>query len=197
MLNFIKNFFAKEEIQEEKIELNELSNWLDEKTKPIFENLSNNINQIIHEITDEKEKAFELEMNRKLDAERQQIRNKIAQEIEGINFWITLNEPCVYTSAGFLKGHWPPDKRNIFKYLHSGLIFITSSVAKESTFKAPPVTIPPPFLITSLTTFRTSFSTSLVVIAQLPDIPTHLIGFVDFGFISNIFYTKLWKFTYI
>jgi len=59
MLNFIKNFFAKEEIQEEKIELNELSNWLDEKTKPIFENLSNNINQIIHEITDEKEKAFE------------------------------------------------------------------------------------------------------------------------------------------
>ena len=33
-----------------------------------------------------------------------------------IKFWITLNEPCVYSSAGFLKGHWPPDKSNIFKY---------------------------------------------------------------------------------
>lgn len=59
MLNFIKKFFAKEEIQEEKIELSKLDAWLEEKTKPIFENLSNNINQIIHEINDEKEKALE------------------------------------------------------------------------------------------------------------------------------------------
>jgi len=59
MLNFIKKLFAKEEIQEEKIELNKLDAWLEEKTKPIFENLNNNINQIIGKIDDEKEKALE------------------------------------------------------------------------------------------------------------------------------------------
>ena len=59
MLNFLKKLFAKEEIQEEKIELNKLDAWLEEKTKPTFENLNNNINQIINQINDEKEKAFE------------------------------------------------------------------------------------------------------------------------------------------
>ena len=46
MLNFLKKLFAKEELQEEKVELNELNNWLDSKTKPKIENLNNNIDQI-------------------------------------------------------------------------------------------------------------------------------------------------------
>jgi len=34
----------------------------------------------------------------------------------GVRFWITLNEPNVYTSNSFLKGNWPPQQKNIFKY---------------------------------------------------------------------------------
>ncbi len=59
MLKFIKNLFAKEEIPEEKIELNELNSWLEEKTKPIFQDLNNYINQIINKIDNEKEKVLE------------------------------------------------------------------------------------------------------------------------------------------
>ena len=59
MLNFLKKLFTKEEIPEEKIELNNLINWLDEKTKPIIDNLNININQIINKIDDEKQKVSE------------------------------------------------------------------------------------------------------------------------------------------
>jgi chromosome segregation ATPase len=59
MLNFLKKLFAKEEIQEERIELDELNNWLDNKIKPIFENLNNNIMQITSKISDEKGKVNE------------------------------------------------------------------------------------------------------------------------------------------
>ncbi|MDP3051945.1 MAG: glycoside hydrolase family 1 protein [bacterium] len=41
---------------------------------------------------------------------------KMVSALPDVKFWIILNEPCVYTSAGFLKGHWPPDERSIFKY---------------------------------------------------------------------------------
>lgn len=59
MLNFLKKLFAKEEIQEEKIGFSELNDWLDSKTKPIFENLNNNINQITNKINDEKKNVNE------------------------------------------------------------------------------------------------------------------------------------------
>jgi len=59
MLNFLKKLFAKEELQEEKVELNELNNWLDSKTKPKIENLNNDIDQISNKIYDEKKKVNE------------------------------------------------------------------------------------------------------------------------------------------
>jgi len=59
MLQFIKNFFIKKEPQTENIALNELNEWLDMKTKPIFEVLRNKINEIIKEIESEKEIVFE------------------------------------------------------------------------------------------------------------------------------------------
>ena len=59
MLNFLKKLFAKEETKEERIELNKLSSWLDEKTKPLAGDLNNDINQIINKINNEKEKARE------------------------------------------------------------------------------------------------------------------------------------------
>ena len=33
---------------------------------------------------------------------------------EEVNFWITLNEPMVYTSQSYLAGEWPPQKKNPF-----------------------------------------------------------------------------------
>lgn len=41
---------------------------------------------------------------------------KMAKEILDVKFWITLNEPEVYASHSYLKGNWPPQKRNYFSY---------------------------------------------------------------------------------
>ncbi|MBZ1356295.1 MAG: glycoside hydrolase family 1 protein [Candidatus Nealsonbacteria bacterium] len=35
---------------------------------------------------------------------------------ELIDFWITINEPMIYSSKGFLSGNWPPKKKNIFTF---------------------------------------------------------------------------------
>lgn len=59
MLNFIKKLFAKEEIKEEEIGLSQLGEWLDEKSKPIFNNLSIKISEITEKINNEKEKVSE------------------------------------------------------------------------------------------------------------------------------------------
>jgi uncharacterized protein YukE len=59
MFNFLKKLFAKEEIPEESVSLEQLSTWLDEKIKPISDNLNNNINQIITKINEEKDKVKE------------------------------------------------------------------------------------------------------------------------------------------
>lgn len=34
-----------------------------------------------------------------------------------VNFWITINEPIVYTSISYIVGIWPPQQKNILKYL--------------------------------------------------------------------------------
>ncbi|MDP1538509.1 MAG: family 1 glycosylhydrolase, partial [bacterium] len=36
---------------------------------------------------------------------------------ENVKFWITLNEPEIYSYYSYLKGLWPPQKRNLFAYL--------------------------------------------------------------------------------
>ncbi len=33
-----------------------------------------------------------------------------------VNFWITINEPNVYTFNSFLRGVWPPQEKNLLKY---------------------------------------------------------------------------------
>ena len=41
--------------------------------------------------------------------------NKVTSEYEGdIDFWITINEPTVYTSMSYVVGDWPPKRRNYF-----------------------------------------------------------------------------------
>lgn len=34
-----------------------------------------------------------------------------------VKFWIVLNEPEIYTGHSYLKGVWPPQKKNFFSYL--------------------------------------------------------------------------------
>ncbi len=34
-----------------------------------------------------------------------------------VNFWITINEPNIYSFNSFFRGVWPPQKKGIFKYL--------------------------------------------------------------------------------
>ena len=33
-----------------------------------------------------------------------------------VNFWITVNEPTIYATLGYITKIWPPGKKNIFKY---------------------------------------------------------------------------------
>ena len=43
---------------------------------------------------------------------------KIVSEFKGdVKFWITLNEPEIYASISYLKGVWPPQKKNPLSYL--------------------------------------------------------------------------------
>ncbi len=37
---------------------------------------------------------------------------KITQELKGVEFWMTINEPMVYVVNSYLKGKWPPFKKN-------------------------------------------------------------------------------------
>ncbi|MEK7650043.1 MAG: family 1 glycosylhydrolase [Patescibacteria group bacterium] len=36
---------------------------------------------------------------------------RMADALPDVKFWITLNEPNVYTAHGYLRGNWPPGKR--------------------------------------------------------------------------------------
>ncbi len=39
-------------------------------------------------------------------------------------YWMTINEPLVWASGGYLRGHWPPFKKNFFVFhsIHNALI---------------------------------------------------------------------------
>lgn len=45
------------------------------------------------------------------------LTEKVVSELEGVTFWITLNEPNIYTLNSYLTGKWPPQKKNIFSCL--------------------------------------------------------------------------------
>ena len=41
---------------------------------------------------------------------------QMAKELPDIRFWITLNEPEIYSASAYLKGVWPPQKRCLKSY---------------------------------------------------------------------------------
>jgi hypothetical protein len=59
MFRFIKKLFSKEEIEEEKVSLEDLNSWLDEKSKLLFDDLNVKIDEIIQKIKDEKNVLYE------------------------------------------------------------------------------------------------------------------------------------------
>lgn len=50
-------------------------------------------------------------------------------------FWITINEPEVFISQGYLKGIWPPFKKNIFQYFKVAKNLISSHKASYNVIK--------------------------------------------------------------
>lgn len=84
MLNFLKKLFAKEEIEEETIELDKLGIWLDQKTKPIFDSLNIKINGIIEKINNEKEKVKKnLEILKNAKLQNPKIPERVKTIMEG------------------------------------------------------------------------------------------------------------------
>lgn len=52
-----------------------------------------------------------------------------------VKFWITLNEPQVYSAESFLLGEWPPQKRNLAAYLRVNRNLIRGHIAAYRTIK--------------------------------------------------------------
>lgn len=79
----IEEKIKKEAVEESRLEVTDLKQQLEEKTKHLEEAQQQEIElrKRQREI-EEKEKAFELKMSRQLDAERQQIRDKATREFE-------------------------------------------------------------------------------------------------------------------
>ncbi|MDP3696428.1 MAG: family 1 glycosylhydrolase, partial [Candidatus Taylorbacteria bacterium] len=50
-------------------------------------------------------------------------------------FWITINEPDVFVSHGYLKGDWPPFKKNILQYLQAIKTLLSSHLASYNIIK--------------------------------------------------------------
>ncbi|OGZ11444.1 MAG: hypothetical protein A2942_04320 [Candidatus Lloydbacteria bacterium RIFCSPLOWO2_01_FULL_50_20] len=56
-------------------------------------------------------------------------------------FWLTLNEPMVFASAAYLRGKWPPFKKNFFKFIKIQSCLVSAhNLAYEMTKKISPHT---------------------------------------------------------
>jgi len=45
--------------------------------------------------------------------------SKMAQNLPQVKFWLTINEPIIYASNGYLRACWPPQKRSFIKFLRA------------------------------------------------------------------------------
>ncbi|MEK7560283.1 MAG: glycoside hydrolase family 1 protein [Patescibacteria group bacterium] len=41
---------------------------------------------------------------------------KVTASLQGVKYWITLNEPEVYTGKSYFTGTWPPQKKSLIKF---------------------------------------------------------------------------------
>jgi len=43
------------------------------------------------------------------------VEKMVKEFSSSVKFWITINEPLVYSSHSYLLGVWPPKERSLFK----------------------------------------------------------------------------------
>ena len=43
--------------------------------------------------------------------------DKITRSLKNVAYWITLNEPEIYTMNSYLRGKWPPQKMSLLRYI--------------------------------------------------------------------------------
>lgn len=55
---------------------------------------------------------------------------------QNVNFWITLNEPLVYSKISYLEGRWPPQEKNIFSYLRVSKNLVRAHKAAFNAIKS-------------------------------------------------------------
>lgn len=56
-------------------------------------------------------------LNKNFPAYFEKYAEKVTGEFNNdVKFWITINEPSVYTAKSYLKGIWPPQKKNPFSF---------------------------------------------------------------------------------
>jgi len=61
--------------------------------------------------------------------------NKITLSLKDVNFWITLNEPEIFSSNSYLKGVWPPQKKNLIFCLRVARNLIRAHQKSYKTIK--------------------------------------------------------------
>ena len=58
----------------------------------------------------------------------------VTEELDDlVDFWVTINEPKVYLSLGYIEGRFPPQKKNLFL---TPLVFINFVKAHKKAYKA-------------------------------------------------------------
>jgi len=60
---------------------------------------------------------------------------KIVAELPDVTFWITLNEPEIYTVSCYLQGSWPPQKKNPIIAIHVFHNLIRAHLASYDAIK--------------------------------------------------------------
>jgi beta-glucosidase len=70
-------------------------------------------------------------MSKKFSQYFQKMTEKVLESIsKDVIYWITINEPEVFSTMSYLKGQWPPNKKNVLQFLKLYL-FTFPKVHKE------------------------------------------------------------------
>ena len=109
---------------------------------------------------------------------------KVAQELgEHVDFWVTINEPMVYATQSYMKGVWPPNKKNIFLMLR-----VIRNLAKGHRMA---------YRVLHKLRPRTPIGFAKHVVAYMPESKTKLTDRIAVAlydcFFNHMFFSLLWN----
>ncbi|MDP2676381.1 MAG: glycoside hydrolase family 1 protein [bacterium] len=55
--------------------------------------------------------------NKKTISDFVRYAKKLAESLPEVRFWVTLNEPLIYTGMSYMVGTWPPQKKSVIAYI--------------------------------------------------------------------------------